>query len=116
MLDRVAIAGNLKVERERGAAGSTGRPAVVVAAAPRTASGEPSGSQKPNGCHGGHNSCDPDLAPSLHRTSLSQGAWVPLRLFVEINEWRWSPTPTIDDAEAAVQAIAAGEWNDGTAR
>jgi death on curing protein len=41
-----------------------------------------------------------------------RAAWVSLRLFVEINEWRWSPLPTIDDAEAAVQAIAAGEWNE----
>ncbi len=36
-------------------------------------------------------------------------AWVSLRLFVDINDRRWAPKPTVDDAEAAVLAIAAGE-------
>ncbi len=31
-----------------------------------------------------------------------RAAWVSLRLFVEINDWTWDPTPSIDDAEAAV--------------
>lgn len=43
-----------------------------------------------------------------------RAAWVSLRLFVDINEWTWAPQPDIDDAEAAVLAIAAGEWNEGT--
>jgi death on curing protein len=37
-------------------------------------------------------------------------AWVALRLFIEINNWTWHTTPTIDDAEQAVLAIAAGTW------
>jgi death on curing protein len=41
-----------------------------------------------------------------------RAAWVSLRLFVDINGWIWSPKPTIDDAEAAVLAIAAGEWDE----
>ena len=31
-----------------------------------------------------------------------RGAWVSLRLFVEINGWRWMTTPSVDDAERAV--------------
>jgi death on curing protein len=38
-----------------------------------------------------------------------RAAWVALRLFVEINGWAWKPTPTVDDAERAVLAIASGE-------
>jgi len=37
-------------------------------------------------------------------------AWVTLRLFVELNGWAWNPTPTVDDAERAVVAIASGAW------
>ena len=40
-----------------------------------------------------------------------RAAWVALRLFVEINEWSWQPTPSIDDAEQAVLAIASGDWD-----
>lgn len=43
-----------------------------------------------------------------------RAAWVSLRLFVEINDWTWDPTPSIDDAEAAVLAVAAGNWDEGT--
>ncbi len=39
-----------------------------------------------------------------------RAAWVALRLFIEINGWSWKPTPSIDDAEQAVLAIASGEW------
>ena len=35
-----------------------------------------------------------------------------MRLFVEINGWRWTTTPNVDDAEHAVLAIAAGEWDE----
>jgi death on curing protein len=38
-------------------------------------------------------------------------AWVTLRVFVEINDWTWQPYPTVDEAERAVLAIAAGEWD-----
>jgi death-on-curing protein len=40
-----------------------------------------------------------------------RAAWVALRLFIEINDWTWHSIPTIDDAEQAVLAIAAGTWN-----
>ena len=39
-------------------------------------------------------------------------AWVCTRFFVSINNWSWEPTPTIDDAEAAVLAVASGEWDE----
>jgi death-on-curing protein len=39
-----------------------------------------------------------------------RAAWVTLRVFIEINEWTWQPYPTVDEAERAVLAIAAGEW------
>lgn len=43
-------------------------------------------------------------------------AWVALRLFVALNGWAWAPTPTVDDAERAMLAIASGEWDrDATA-
>ncbi len=41
-----------------------------------------------------------------------RAAWVSLRLFVEINGWRWRATPSVDDAEGAVLAIAASEWDE----
>jgi death-on-curing protein len=41
-----------------------------------------------------------------------RAAWVSLRLFVDINGWTWTPKPNIDEAEAAVLAIAAGEWDE----
>ena len=41
-----------------------------------------------------------------------RAAWVALRLFVDINGWRWEPAPCVEDAEAAVLAIASGEWNE----
>ena len=44
-----------------------------------------------------------------------RAAWVSLRLFVDLNDWTWVPTPEIDDAEAAVLAIAAGEWDEADA-
>lgn len=44
-----------------------------------------------------------------------RAAWVTLRLFVEINRWHWEPKPSVDDAESAVLAIAAGEWDEALA-
>lgn len=44
-----------------------------------------------------------------------RAVWVSLRLFVDINDWTWTPAPTIDEAEAAVLAIAAGEWDEAPA-
>jgi death on curing protein len=38
-------------------------------------------------------------------------AWVALRLFVDVNGWFWTSTPSVDDAERAVLAIASGEWD-----
>jgi death-on-curing protein len=43
-----------------------------------------------------------------------RAAWVSLRLFVDINDWTWAPRPDIDEAEAAVLAIAAGTWDEHT--
>lgn len=40
-----------------------------------------------------------------------RAAWVALRLFIDINGWTWHTKPTIDDAEQAVLAIAAGTWS-----
>jgi death-on-curing protein len=31
-----------------------------------------------------------------------RASWVTLRLFIEINDWRWDPYPSVDDAEAAM--------------
>ena len=41
-----------------------------------------------------------------------RAAWVSLRLFIEMNGWTWATTPEIDVAEAAVLAVAGGEWNE----
>ena len=41
-----------------------------------------------------------------------RAAWVSLRMFVEVNGWRWQPAPVVDDAEHAVVEIAAGEWDE----
>jgi death-on-curing protein len=39
-------------------------------------------------------------------------AWVSLRYFMVLNAWQWVERPSIDEAEAAVLAIAAGEWDE----
>ena len=44
-----------------------------------------------------------------------RAAWVALRMFVDLNGWHWSPRPDIDNAESAVVAIAAGEWDEKAA-
>ena len=41
-----------------------------------------------------------------------RAAWVALRVFLEVNGWRWSPAPPIDDAEQAVLAIASSAWGE----
>jgi death-on-curing protein len=41
-----------------------------------------------------------------------RAAWVALRVFIEINGWSWNAYPSVDDAEGAVLAIAAGQWNE----
>ncbi len=41
-----------------------------------------------------------------------RAAWVSLRMFLEINRWHWMRMPDIDQAEHAVLAIAAGDWNE----
>lgn len=38
-------------------------------------------------------------------------AWVVLRYFLMLNGWEWTPPP-VDEAETAVLAIAAGEWDE----
>lgn len=45
-----------------------------------------------------------------------RAAWVSMRMFVEINGWEWASYPDIDDAEATVLAISAGNLDEaGTA-
>ena len=39
-------------------------------------------------------------------------AWVALRYFLLLNGWEWVDRPSIDGAEAAVVAIASGEWDE----
>jgi death-on-curing protein len=41
-----------------------------------------------------------------------RAAWVALRLFIELNGWSWTAAPSVDDAERAVLAIAAGAWGE----
>jgi death-on-curing protein len=41
-----------------------------------------------------------------------RAAWVSLRLFVEINDWTWRTTPSIDEAEQAVLSVASGTWGE----
>jgi death-on-curing protein len=41
-----------------------------------------------------------------------RAAWVALRAFIDLNGWTWDPKPNIDDAEHAVLAIAAGDWDE----
>jgi death-on-curing protein len=43
-----------------------------------------------------------------------RAAWVALRAFVDVNGWQLDPIPTVDEAEQAVLAIAAGEWDEST--
>jgi death-on-curing protein len=39
-------------------------------------------------------------------------AWVAMRYFVMLNEWTWVDSPSIDDAEQAVVAVASGIWGE----
>ncbi len=39
-------------------------------------------------------------------------AWVALRYFLILNDWEWTKAPKVDDAEAAVLAVASGEWDE----
>ena len=41
-----------------------------------------------------------------------RAAWVALRTFVDLNGWTWAKTPSVDEAEQAVVAVAAGETNE----
>ena len=41
-----------------------------------------------------------------------RAAWVALRAFVDQNRRTGDPKPTVGDAEQAVVAIAAGEWDE----
>jgi death on curing protein len=40
-----------------------------------------------------------------------RAAWVGLRVFIEINGWRWQSPPSVEDAERAMLAITAGSWS-----
>jgi death on curing protein len=41
-----------------------------------------------------------------------RAAWVTLRMFIEMNAWQWADYPPVDEAERAVLAVAAGEWDE----
>jgi death-on-curing protein len=41
-----------------------------------------------------------------------RAAWVALRLFADMNRRRWDRVPSTDEAERAVLAIAAGDWDE----
>ena len=43
-----------------------------------------------------------------------RAAWIALRYFIAENGWRWDPRPSVDDAEATVLAIAAGELDEAS--
>lgn len=44
-----------------------------------------------------------------------RAAWVSMRMFVAVNGWLWRTQPDIDEAEAVVLAIAAGELDEAGA-
>lgn len=44
-----------------------------------------------------------------------RATWVSMRMFVAVNGWLWHTQPDIDEAEAAVLAIAAGELDEAGA-
>ena len=37
-----------------------------------------------------------------------RAGWVALRLFVDLNDWRWAERPSVDEAESLVIGVAAG--------
>jgi death-on-curing protein len=41
-----------------------------------------------------------------------RAAWASLRVFVALNGWTIEPYPSVDEAEAAVLVIAAGDWDE----
>jgi death-on-curing protein len=41
-----------------------------------------------------------------------RAAWVTLRMFIDMNGWRWLNYPSVDEAEQVVLAVAAGEWDE----
>jgi death-on-curing protein len=41
-----------------------------------------------------------------------RAAWVTLRVFIEVNQWRWVCYPPVDESERAMIAVASGEWDE----
>lgn len=41
-----------------------------------------------------------------------RAAWASLRVFLAYNGWNLEPYPSVDEAEAAVLAIASGTWDE----
>lgn len=41
-----------------------------------------------------------------------RAAWASLRVFLAFNGWGLEPYPSVDEAEAAVLAIASGAWDE----
>ena len=37
-----------------------------------------------------------------------RAGWVALRLFLDLNDWRWAERPSVDEAESLVIGVAAG--------
>lgn len=44
-----------------------------------------------------------------------RASWVSLRLFIELNDWRWTATPSVNDAEEFVLGIAGGYTSEAAA-
>lgn len=42
----------------------------------------------------------------------NRASWVTLRIFVASNDWSWAPSPSIDEMEQSVLAVAAREWDE----
>ena len=41
-----------------------------------------------------------------------RAGWVALRVFLDVNGWRWAARPIVDEAEHLVVGVAAGEQDE----
>ena len=41
-----------------------------------------------------------------------RAAWVALRVFIELNDWEWSPYPSVDEGERLMLDVAGGTWSE----
>ena len=65
-----------------------------------------SGAARPTSC----------VRTTRSRTATSAPQGVCLRLFMETNGWGFDTQPPVDESEAAVPAIAAGQWREEEAK